>query len=105
MATTVEAKTEVVRLISAEGHEFVIDKRAAMVSGTISNLLNPTGVFSEGSKGVIPLREISTPILEKVIQYFYYKLRYNDQTSEIPEFQIEPESVLDVLLAANYLEV
>lgn len=34
---------EVVRLVSAEGFEFVIDKRAAMVSTTLRNMLSSTG--------------------------------------------------------------
>ena len=53
--------------------------------------------------GEINFREISTPILEKVIQYFYYKLRYTNSTTEIPEFPIEPEVALELLMAANFL--
>jgi len=53
--------------------------------------------------GEINFREISTPILEKVIQYFYYKLRYTNSTTEIPEFPIEPEIALELLMAANFL--
>ena len=46
------------------------------------------GDFEEAS-GEINFREISSSILEKVIQYFYYKLKYSNATSEIPEFRIE----------------
>lgn len=45
----------------------------------------------EGEQGAVTFREIRTPILEKVIQYFYYKLKYSNSTSVIPEFAIEPE--------------
>lgn len=33
----------------------------------------------EKERGTVHLAEISTPILEKVIQYFYYKLRYQNR--------------------------
>ena len=34
-----------------------------------------SGSFAEGSSGEIRFPEISTPILEKTIQYLYYKAR------------------------------
>lgn len=34
-----EEKFSIVRLISAEGHVFIVDKRCAMVSGTIKTML------------------------------------------------------------------
>lgn len=63
-----------------------------------------TGTFTEQQSGEISFREISTPILEKVIQYFYYKVRYTNSTAEIPEFPIEPEIALELLMAANFLD-
>ena len=48
--------------------------------------------------------EISTPILEKTCQYFYYKLRYTNHNGALPEFKIEPEYALELLMAANYLD-
>lgn len=38
-------KEDMVKLISAEGFEFVIDKKAAMVSQTIHNMLTSPGPF------------------------------------------------------------
>lgn len=38
-------KEDMVKLISAEGFEFVIDKKAAMVSQTIRNMLTSPGYF------------------------------------------------------------
>ena len=69
------SKESTVRLISAEGFEFVIDYEAACVSNTIKNMLSSQGSFTESELGEIKFPEISTPILEKVCQYFYYKLR------------------------------
>jgi len=95
---------ETVKLISADGHQFVVDRKAALVSGTIKSMLSGPGTFTEQALGEINFREISTPILEKVIQYFYYKLRYTNSTTEIPEFPIEPEIALELLMAANFLD-
>ncbi len=44
-------------------------------------------------------------MLEKVIQYFYYKVKYaNEQESAYPEFPIEPNLALELLIAANFLD-
>ncbi|KAG6436212.1 hypothetical protein SASPL_101097 [Salvia splendens] len=69
-------KEDTVMLISAEGFEFVIDKKAAMVSQTIRNMLTSPGGFSETEHGKVTFPEISTTILEKICQYFYWSLQY-----------------------------
>ena len=61
------------------------------------------GQFTE-SKGEITFPDISAPILEKVSQYMYYKTQYSDSTSRLPEFAIEPEIAMELLMAANYLD-
>ncbi|KAF0717323.1 Aste57867_2354 [Aphanomyces stellatus] len=95
------AQNEYVKLISAEGHEFYIARKCAMVSGTIKAML--TGHFSE-SKGEIRFPDIGASVLEKVIQYMYYKKRYSNSNARIPDFAIEPEIALELLMAANYLD-
>ena len=90
-----------VKLISAEGHEFWVDRKCAMISGTIKAML--TGQFAESS-GEIRFPEINAAILEKVVQYFYYKVRYTNSNVRIPEFPIDPELALELLMAANYLD-
>ncbi|XP_041995310.1 elongin-C-like isoform X2 [Salvia splendens] len=67
-------KEDTVMLISAEGFEFVIDRKAAMVSQTIRNML--TGGFLETEHGKVNFPEISTTILEKICQYFHWSLQY-----------------------------
>ncbi|OQS06752.1 transcription elongation factor B polypeptide 1 [Thraustotheca clavata] len=96
-----DTESEYVKLVSAEGHEFYVARKCALVSGTIKAML--LGQFSE-SKGEIRFPDISAPILEKVIQYLYYKKRYSNSNARIPEFNIEPEMSLELLMAANYLE-
>ncbi|CAN0247439.1 unnamed protein product, partial [Scytosiphon promiscuus] len=62
------------------------------------------GGFGEASSGQVHFAEISTPILEKVIQFVYYKVRYTNSATRIPEFHIEPELALELLMAANFLD-
>uniref|UniRef100_A0A166DCL7 Elongin-C n=1 Tax=Daucus carota subsp. sativus TaxID=79200 RepID=A0A166DCL7_DAUCS len=69
-------KEDTVKLISAEGFEFIIDKKAAMVSQTIRNMLTSPGSFSETEHGRVSFPEISTTILEKICQYFHWSLQY-----------------------------
>lgn len=40
----------------------------------------------------------------QTVQYFYYKLRYTNHHGTLPEFKIEPEHALELLMAANYLD-
>eukprot|EP00276_Gloeochaete_wittrockiana_P013903 CAMPEP_0184331810 /NCGR_PEP_ID=MMETSP1089-20130417/1096_1 /TAXON_ID=38269 ORGANISM="Gloeochaete wittrockiana, Strain SAG46.84" /NCGR_SAMPLE_ID=MMETSP1089 /ASSEMBLY_ACC=CAM_ASM_000445 /LENGTH=105 /DNA_ID=CAMNT_0026654919 /DNA_START=20 /DNA_END=334 /DNA_ORIENTATION=+ len=95
---------DMVKLISADGHTFFVDTKAAMVSGTIKSMLSGPGNFTEQREKEITFREISTPILEKVIQYFYFKQKYMNSTAEAPEFPIDTDIALELLLAANYLD-
>lgn len=90
-----------VKLISAEGHEFFVDRRCALISGTIKAMLSSQ--FAE-AKGEIRFPDIHTAVLEKVIQYLYFKARHTNSTKRIPEFIIEPEICLELTLAANYLQ-
>ncbi|KAK3120768.1 hypothetical protein QOZ80_9AG0693390 [Eleusine coracana subsp. coracana] len=92
-----------VKLISAEGFEFVVDKKAAMVSNTLRNMLTSPGGFSETRHGEVRFPEITTHILEKICQYFYWSLHYSSG-KETTEFPIEPEITLELMMAANYLD-
>ena len=57
------------------------------------------------SSGEINFPDISGVVLEKVCQYFHYKLKFtNSQQPQIPDFQIEPEVALELLMASNYLD-
>ena len=52
----------------------------------------------------IELPEITSAVLEKVIQYWHFKQKYTGSSKAIPEFHIPPEFALQILLAADYLE-
>ena len=58
----------------------------------------------EASHGEVRFPSISSTTLEKVIQYFYYKVKYTNVTTAYPEFPIEPDIALELLMAANFLD-
>ena len=62
------------------------------------------GQFAESQQGEIKFPEISAKVLEKVVQYFYYKLKYTNHQGALPPFPIEPEHALELLMAANFLD-
>mmetsp|Transcript_1223 Transcript_1223/g.1572 ORF Transcript_1223/g.1572 Transcript_1223/m.1572 type:complete len:107 (-) Transcript_1223:64-384(-) len=96
-----ENHQQYVKLVSAEGAEYWVHRKCANVSGTIKAMLS--GRFAE-SKGEITFAEIRSVILEKVIQYMYYKVRYTNSKTKIPEHDIPPELALEILMAANFLD-
>ncbi|KAF9563170.1 hypothetical protein EC968_004978 [Mortierella alpina] len=116
MAAPAATENEYVTLESADGFQFVIHREAAMLSGTIRNMLSSPGQFQEAAEGVIQFRDIKdgdmcTPpfydravILEKVCKYWYYRARHANSVTEIPHFEIEPEYALETLMAADFLD-
>ena len=92
-----------VKLVSAEGHEMFLDRSIAIAaSGTIRTTLE--GPFREAQDNVIHLPEITTSILERVVRYMHYKAKYSNARDRIPEFTIEPEYALELLIASKYLD-
>ncbi|KAL1514708.1 hypothetical protein AB1Y20_003795 [Prymnesium parvum] len=97
-----------IKLIASDDSEIILDRRAAMVSGTIKNMLSGApcdgSQFTESQQGEVKFKEMNAATLEKVVQYFYYKLRHTNHVGPLPEFKIEPEAALELLMAANYLD-
>eukprot|EP01026_Neomeris_dumetosa_P050567 TRINITY_DN4438_c0_g2_i2.p1 TRINITY_DN4438_c0_g2~~TRINITY_DN4438_c0_g2_i2.p1 ORF type:complete len:113 (-),score=7.25 TRINITY_DN4438_c0_g2_i2:57-350(-) len=92
-------KRETVTLISSDGFRFVIDYKAACVSNTIKGLLSSEGTFLETEQGEVNLPSIRGVVLERICQYFYYKLKYqNSSAKEIPDFHVEPDMALEHIM-------
>eukprot|EP00536_Pseudo-nitzschia_multiseries_P009371 jgi/Psemu1/242057/estExt_Genewise1.C_2600014 len=92
-----------VKLVSAEGHEIFVDRAIATgASATIRTMLE--GQFREAQDNVIRFPDIATSILERVVRYMHYKSKYSNAGSRIPEFTIEPEYALELLIASKYLD-
>ena len=101
--TSEEHEKVYVKLISAEGHEFFLEKGIAMASSaTIRTMLE--GQFREAQDNIIRFPAISAYILERVVQYLHYKSQHSNSSSRIPDFAIEPEVALELLIAAKYLD-
>ncbi|KAI5715089.1 hypothetical protein M8J77_010443 [Diaphorina citri] len=93
-----------VKLISSDGHEFIVKREHALMSGTIKAMLSGPGQFAENETNEINFREIPSHVLQKVCMYFTYKVRYTNSSTEIPEFPIAPAIALELLMAANFLD-
>merc|ERR1719288_149557 len=93
-----------VKLVSSDGHEFIIKTEHALVSGTIRSMLSGPGAFVENETNEVHFREIPSHVLQKVCLYLAYKTRYTNSSTEIPEFPIEPEIALELLMASNFLD-
>lgn len=52
---------------------FLVERRVAQVSNLIRTMLS-SPAFKEGREGQIEFPEISAVVLEKVIEYFHYKV-------------------------------
>jgi len=93
-----------VKLISSDGHEFIVKREHALTSGTIKAMLSGPGQFAENETNEVNFREIPSHVLQKVCMFFTYKVRYTNSSTEIPEFPIAPEIALELLMAANFLD-
>merc|ERR1712111_142314 len=62
-----------VKLISSDGHEFIVKRDHALTSGTIKAMLSGPGQFSENETNEVNFREIPSHVLQKVCMYFTYK--------------------------------
>ncbi|EGG20434.1 putative transcription elongation factor B polypeptide 1 [Cavenderia fasciculata] len=100
-----DLQNDILRLYSSTGHEFVLSRKMSYVSGTIKSMLGgDNSNFIEDQNSEIRFREISTAVLEKVIQYFYFKNKYTNSTTDLPEFPINDKIVVDLLLCAHFLD-
>ena len=67
-----------VKLISSDGHEFIVKREDALTSGTIKAMLSGPGQFSENETNEVNFREIPSHVLQKVCMYFTYKVRFTN---------------------------
>ncbi|UYV69711.1 TCEB1 [Cordylochernes scorpioides] len=93
-----------IKLVSSDGHEFVVRRDNALISCTLKAMFSGPQPIAPKETNEVIFRDISSHVLQKVCQYFYYKKQYSNSSSEIPEFAIPPEISLDLLLAANFLD-
>ncbi|RKP08389.1 BTB/POZ protein [Thamnocephalis sphaerospora] len=95
---------DMVRLISSDGKVFSVRREVAFGSGTIRNMLSGEGYFSEALSNEVNFPEIRGEILQKVCDYLEYKHEHKQHTRDIPEFPVDVEHALELLMAADYLD-
>ncbi|CAE8581612.1 unnamed protein product [Polarella glacialis] len=65
------------KLVSADGHEFYLDRRIAYECDTFRKMVEKDG-FKEGQTNEIKLHTVTGKLLEKVIEYLYFKYKFTD---------------------------
>ncbi|QLG71792.1 hypothetical protein HG535_0C01410 [Zygotorulaspora mrakii] len=92
-------------LISSQNEEVQISREAALISSTLKAMLeNPF----EKENPHIELHNMDTQVLKKVVEYLEYHLEYqevDESREDISDFEIPTEMALELLLAADYLNV
>eukprot|EP00244_Chara_vulgaris_P010505 TRINITY_DN483_c0_g1_i10.p1 TRINITY_DN483_c0_g1~~TRINITY_DN483_c0_g1_i10.p1 ORF type:complete len:158 (+),score=35.64 TRINITY_DN483_c0_g1_i10:371-844(+) len=101
-----------VKLKSSDDEMFEVDEEVAYESQTVKNMIEDTGTDS-----AIPLPNVSSKILAKVIEYCKYHVEAakNIEEKQITEDEIkawdaefvkvEQSTLFDLILAANYLNI
>ena len=107
-----EEQGDIVYLIGSDNVKHEISKENAMLSSTLKSILS--GNFAD-NKDEIELSTMSGPVIEKIIEYMNFKgkiLRegngsdeYDQTLEKFDNFNIPTELSLDVLLAADYLNI
>ncbi|CXI69469.1 suppressor of kinetochore protein 1, putative [Plasmodium berghei] len=110
-------KNDKIKLVSFEGDEFIVDKYTASMSTVIFNILE----VMTSEEDTIPLPNIKTQILKKVIEYMEYHI--HNPPDEIPKPLItsnlqdvvsvwdydfvntDKETLYELIEASNYLDI
>ncbi|CDU24527.1 related to ELC1-Elongin C transcription elongation factor [Sporisorium scitamineum] len=103
------SSTQWVTLVSEDGYRFLVDNTTVMASPTIKTMLSTGegGGFAEAESNTARL-QIRGEVLEKVIEYLHFKTKYGAAADmDVPDFKnrIPPEIALELLMAADFLEL
>ena len=93
-------------LVSACGFRVSVPRRTAAVSGLLRAML-ASSASAEAAAGEVSLPEISKEALLLAVSYMAYKRKHSagSNGAAIPDFPIPPESALELLVAANFLDL
>jgi len=108
----------IIKLQSSDGEIFETDINVAKCSGTIKTMLEDCGM-DEGEDAVVPLPNVNSAILRKVLQWANYhkddpqptdddenkEKRTDDISSWDADFlKVDQGTLFELILAANYLD-
>ncbi|GMR59680.1 hypothetical protein PMAYCL1PPCAC_29875, partial [Pristionchus mayeri] len=107
-----------VSLLSSDGHQFLIESTDIRRSGTISRIIEVFTTDENEDDDIlvsnqIPLSNVSSTVLEKVLQWCSHHANCEDRRTEIEEIsewnrrylEMENEHLVDLILSANYLDI
>jgi transcription elongation factor B subunit 1 len=80
-----------------------MDKNVAIEGSQTMQAMLEGGNFRESENNIVRFPDISGSVLEKIIQYLYYKAKHKRTSGKLPEFEIEPEIALELMIASNFL--
>ena len=93
-----------VTLVSAEGFEYVVDYEAACVSNMIKNLdLRGRLQRARVQQNQVPRDHGRHP--REGVPVLLLQVAAHEQQEALPQFPLPPEMALELLMAANYLDV
>ncbi|ACO65881.1 predicted protein [Micromonas commoda] len=97
---------ELVTLMSSEAEKFEVAQDVAFKSETIKNMIEDTGL-----EAPIPLPNVSSKILQKVIDYCkHHSEKKEGEAEEDKNFdaefvKVDQATLFELILAANYLNI
>ncbi|EAA18927.1 skp1 [Plasmodium yoelii yoelii] len=91
-------KNDKIKLVSFEGDEFIVDKYTASMSTVIFNILE----VMTSEEDTIPLPNIKTQILKKIIEYMEYHI--HNPPDEIPKPLIT-SNLQDVIISLKKIKI
>ena len=108
-----------IKIQSNEGEIFTVETEIAKKSGTIRNMLEDLGMEGDDNEEAVPLPNVNTNILKKVIEWSTYhkddpepkeddttEKRSDDISSWDSDFlKVDQGTLFELILAANYLDV
>ncbi|KAM8912843.1 elongin-C-like [Lycaon pictus] len=97
-----------IKLVSSDGHEFIVKREHALTLGTRKAMLSGPGQLAENKtnegRESLDAQEIPSCVLSKACTYFTYKFCYTNSSTVIPEFPIAPETALELLMTMTFLD-
>ncbi|GFV00687.1 elongin-C [Trichonephila clavipes] len=94
-----------VKIIAKDGHEFFIKREYIITANAVPHMLAvPDLENSPDDENILHLKDISSLVIQKMCQYFAYKAQYFGGPPEIPNFDVDLEIALELLMAANFLD-
>lgn len=93
----------VVKLVSSDNVEFIVDSNIALQSETLALFLDPGLSFARDEKTTISL-PITSKYLGRIVEFMAFKHSNGNSCSE-NEFKISDEETMDLLEIASYLKI